>query len=352
MSLAQGLTRPLTPAGLATFRLVGASLARVAGTPLDDPRSGPAALHVIGQRLFLDLTPVITNRLGRRLALVALGVMEKRSATVLEAFADDPRFAVVDRSPRPVIRGILRVVVLRAKMPLRALTAVVAPASVPGRIAGLERKIRTQLTLPGNATPERRLDLIEREVENGLFLIMPTAFAYPATGLILLNRARRLVGDLARPDEWQTVLRGLPHNVTTEMDLELWAADRAGARRRGIGGDVRIGLGRRADRPLSQPHPAGRRPARHHRVPAPLRSSRGGRDRPRYAALVRRPGPHRRGDRQLPAARRSGARPGRVSSPAGRPRRRSCSATWWPGSPRTARSRRGSWPSRCGGPGS
>ena len=34
--------------------------------------------------------------------------------------------------------------------------------------------------------------------------------------------ARRLLGDLAQPGELQTVLRGLPHNVTTEMDLELW----------------------------------------------------------------------------------------------------------------------------------
>jgi pyruvate,water dikinase len=39
---------------------------------------------------------------------------------------------------------------------------------------------------------------------------------------VLLGLARRLLGDLARPGELQSVLRGLPHNVTTEMDLELW----------------------------------------------------------------------------------------------------------------------------------
>jgi pyruvate,water dikinase len=51
---------------------------------------------------------------------------------------------------------------------------------------------------------------------------MPTVFAYPAAGLLLVTRARKLLGDLAQPGELQTVLRGLPHNVTTEMDLELW----------------------------------------------------------------------------------------------------------------------------------
>jgi pyruvate,water dikinase len=39
--------------------------------------------------------------------------------------------------------------------------------------------------------------------------------------------ARRLLGDLATREEVDTVLRALPHNPTTEMDLALWAlADR------------------------------------------------------------------------------------------------------------------------------
>src|SRR5207247_2289850 len=45
--------------------------------------------------------------------------------------------------------------------------------------------------------------------------------------------AGKLLKDIASGDERQTVLRGLPHNPTTEMDLSLWAlaqqlqADRA-----------------------------------------------------------------------------------------------------------------------------
>jgi pyruvate,water dikinase len=39
----------------------------------------------------------------------------------------------------------------------------------------------------------------------------------------MLAVSRRLLGDVAEPDELQQVLRGLPHNVTTEMDLQLWA---------------------------------------------------------------------------------------------------------------------------------
>ena len=66
LTLAQGLTRPITPMGLASFRLIGASLAQAAGNPLSDPRSGPTLMRTVGQRLFLDLTPVISNAFGRR----------------------------------------------------------------------------------------------------------------------------------------------------------------------------------------------------------------------------------------------------------------------------------------------
>ena len=38
----------------------------------------------------------------------------------------------------------------------------------------------------------------------------------------MLALARRLLRGVAEPRELEAVLRGLPHNVTTEMDLELW----------------------------------------------------------------------------------------------------------------------------------
>jgi pyruvate,water dikinase len=38
----------------------------------------------------------------------------------------------------------------------------------------------------------------------------------------MLAAARRLLHGIAKPRELEAVLRGLPHNVTTIMDLELW----------------------------------------------------------------------------------------------------------------------------------
>jgi len=39
---------------------------------------------------------------------------------------------------------------------------------------------------------------------------------------LMLVASRRLLRDVAQPGELQEVLRGLPHNVTTGMDLKLW----------------------------------------------------------------------------------------------------------------------------------
>ena len=59
-----------------------------------------------------------------------------------------------------------------------------------------------------------------------LFLLMPRTIAYAIGGLLMLAASRRLLRDVARPGELQEVLRGLPHNITTEMDLKALEADR------------------------------------------------------------------------------------------------------------------------------
>jgi pyruvate,water dikinase len=53
-----------------------------------------------------------------------------------------------------------------------------------------------------------------------MFPSVPPIFA---TGLGAYALAGKLLGNLATDDERQVVLRGLPHNPTTEMDLALWA---------------------------------------------------------------------------------------------------------------------------------
>src|SRR4029450_12682715 len=52
-SLAQGLTRPLTPMGLSAIRVIGSSVARLYGRPPADPGAGPPGGRGRGGRLLL-----------------------------------------------------------------------------------------------------------------------------------------------------------------------------------------------------------------------------------------------------------------------------------------------------------
>ena len=220
LSLAQGLTRPITPMGIAAVRLIGTSVATEVRIPPDEPLAGPAAMHAPGQRLYLDLTSALRNRLGRRAIIGAFTVMEARAATVLKRLAERPEFSLIQTRDHAMLRHIAGAL-LRNKVPFRMIAGLINPNLAYRGIATTERRLRRALTLPANATASQRLDFVEQRL-GSLFLLMPRTFAYAVGGLLMLRVSRQLLGDAAEPGELQEVLRGLPHNVTTEMDLELW----------------------------------------------------------------------------------------------------------------------------------
>ncbi len=220
LSLAQGLTRPITPMGIAAVRLIGTSVATAIKMPPAQPLAGPPALHAPGQRLFVDMTSVLRNRFGRRAVIAIFGVMEARASAVLKRLAERPEFSIIESGGTTRLRHIAAALI-RNKVPLRVIAGLINPTLAYRGIAATERRLRQALTLPANATASERLDFVEQRLGR-LFLLMPRTFAYAVGGLLMLAASRRLLGDLAQPAELQEVLRGLPHNVTTEMDLELW----------------------------------------------------------------------------------------------------------------------------------
>ncbi|HYI32313.1 MAG TPA: PEP/pyruvate-binding domain-containing protein [Glaciibacter sp.] len=221
LTLAQGLTRPITPMGLAGFRLIASSAARAAGFSVTSPRHGPSLWAEGAQRFFVDLTPVVRSSVGREIAPRILGVMEARSAVAIRRLFDDPRFSVTARARLPVVRRIGRVA-LHARVPLTVLRAVVRPGSALRAANQVGRRLAAALVVPDAATAGERLDHVERILGKHLFPLLPRVLPIPVVGFGMLALARKVVGDAAAPGDWQELLRGLPHNVTTGMDLALW----------------------------------------------------------------------------------------------------------------------------------
>ncbi|GAA4194710.1 hypothetical protein GCM10022252_39520 [Streptosporangium oxazolinicum] len=220
-SLAQGLYRPITPMGMSAFRLLSSSVFEILGIPVADRVAGAPVIAESGGRLFFDITGLMRGRVGRVAFPKVLDVMEARSAKVLRGLLDDPRFGVTQRSLRPPLRRAVRIV-SRFRVLRRAVRALLNPAAAHRDVELLGARLRRGLAAPEGSTPSRRLDHVERVLSHRIFPLLPTVAPAAAAGFAMLGLAAKALGDRARPGELQTVLRGLPHNVTTEMDLALW----------------------------------------------------------------------------------------------------------------------------------
>jgi phosphohistidine swiveling domain-containing protein len=220
-SLAQGLTRPLTPMGLSAIRVIGSSVARLYGSPPADPVSGPPGVRDAAGRLFIDITPIMRSAPGRAVFPRVLDVMEARSAAVLRGLFDDPRLSVVQPSWWPVVRRLAQLAA-RFAVPLQVVRAVVSPASALRRAHRVGAELRRLTPPPDPLSARQRLDFVVGILGAVVPRVMPRVAPAAATGFAMLGLAGRLLGTDARPGDLATVLRGLPHNVTTEMDLDLW----------------------------------------------------------------------------------------------------------------------------------
>jgi len=234
-SVAQGLYRPITPMGLSAFRVLASVAARLMGIRVDDALEGPPVFAEAGQRVFIDLTGVLRGRVGRALMPRVLDVMEARSAAILRRLCEDPRLSVTRRSPMLFVRRLLRIASKYA-VPLQVLHALMRPEAARARVERIGRELASRVIAPSAATVTERLDFAKRVLETESISIAPVTMPAAAVGLAMLGVAGKLLGELVQPGDLQTVLRALPHNVTTEMDLALWElareikADQAAAR--------------------------------------------------------------------------------------------------------------------------
>lgn len=220
-SLAQGLTRPLTPMGLAGIRLIASCVAKTAGFAIPDPRSGPSPYYEAGQRIFFDLTPVLRSRVGRKIVPRVFDVMEARSAMLMRSLFDDPRFSVTIKTPLKLIRHVAPVAA-KYRVPESLLRGLFRPEAALERVERHSSELRKAIAVPGEATAHQRVAHVQRILGSELFATVPQILPLPALGFALLALVGRILGDQASYAELQTVIRGLPNNVTTEMDLALW----------------------------------------------------------------------------------------------------------------------------------
>ncbi|WP_017569481.1 PEP/pyruvate-binding domain-containing protein [Nocardiopsis halotolerans] len=221
----QGMLRPFTPMGLSAMEVVAAAWL---GSRETDPGGGDGMVAAVGNRFYLDLTPYLRNRWMRGSLPGAMTVYGPRAVAAVRSLLDDPRFA--PRSGRGrvelgrAVRVVARALPLTGRIIGDGVAALVDPDDARRRFLRAGEAFRPRSTgapervLPSPERLEYAMDLQNEALTKGMAPMMgPLCVA-----LLSARVPELLLRGIADPGEIATVLGGMPHNVTTEMDLALW----------------------------------------------------------------------------------------------------------------------------------
>ncbi|WP_329031451.1 PEP-utilizing enzyme [Streptomyces sp. NBC_01725] len=216
----QGMLQPVTPVGMSTLKEMLAGMLASVGMTVD--------VVDIGGRLYGDLTDAMRDPVTRR-RLVRLMAVDfgPRAQAVVEHLLHDPRFAPV----RGTRRRNTAALATAPKAVAGILGALARPAKARARVFAAIEHLRQQPVVDPPTVAEL-LPLVEEteRPDPGL-----GAITWPVvTGILVAAVLPTLLKGIASDDEIRTVLGGMPHNVTIEMDLALWQVARHAAPHRGL----------------------------------------------------------------------------------------------------------------------
>jgi pyruvate,water dikinase len=200
----------------------------------DPTRHTPATkspyMTAAGSRLYGDITALFAVPRLRRLLLSALSVVysdvARGLALLSERLADEPqeRLSAIG----PAVLRVIGPVLFRVPLVVICGNPEAGAADSDRRIEALQNEVRARILAP--PTPQGRLRAAMSEL-NGVFSEVRAPLSRMAAGLLSHRLLLRLAtGDWAEGvrDALDDLLRGLPGNVTTGMDLEVGdLADRA-----------------------------------------------------------------------------------------------------------------------------
>jgi rifampicin phosphotransferase len=221
----QGTHLPFTPTGLSAVHMLASCIATCFGFPPRNRVQGPRFVTEAASRIFIDVTAALRNSFGRRLLLRSMEEAEIHAARVFQQLAADARFSLIPAPSFPFFRAIISLLV-RSRMPWHVFQALLSPRIGRERLLRLERALREEGRVEATdalADPVDRLAAAEQLFFSATIRLLNSASAAMVGGMETFTLAGQLLGDCASASELQGVLRGLPSNPTTEMNLVLWA---------------------------------------------------------------------------------------------------------------------------------
>ena len=224
-NVAQGVFQPFTPMGTQFWKAFSGFTAQRIGLLDTDPILGAPVWAIAGDRLFLDVTDVFRNRLGRKLFAFAASRMEARTGQVLQSLTSDERLGEVNTPTWKIAGAVIRGLV-RTRAPLTLAKSLANPETVPGRIMCKVDEAIALGQVPDGSPPRAYVDAVEKMLRERAGDFITLAIPSIASGAISMLLMRKALGEDLTEGDVHTLLRSLPNNPTTEMDLELWHVSR------------------------------------------------------------------------------------------------------------------------------
>ena len=229
-SAVQGVMEPLTPLGQNMIQEVFAGGAELLGFQVD--YRSQKAIFPAGERLWADVTPVIRNRQGRRLFQKFLPFVEPGGADAVQSYLDDPRLAAQgDVRPETVRRFVG---FIRPQLP-RVFKTLVQPERSRQELVdlcdGIVAEFEKRFDRAGSLAEQ--IVLVPLAARTIFGQVLPRFVPRMAGGYGSLNLLFQIAKRLGQEDpaisgqQVYEITRGLPNNVTTEMDLALWRTAQA-----------------------------------------------------------------------------------------------------------------------------
>lgn len=226
----QGMLDPLTPCGRDAIRQLFTAGARIIDSHYTAQTQ--SALFEAGERLWIRLTPLLRNTVGRKVVPLAMAFVEPSTRQIILPLLDEPELqpqhaGISWRGRRQLAHFFLP---LAGNVFLNLLSPAARREAILARTEGLLEETKARIAVV-RGTPRERLAqlaslfpaIVAEYLPHGLILFISLV----AAGMASLNLLRLRIRDLpAQNGGWTDTLleltRGLAHNPTTEMDLALW----------------------------------------------------------------------------------------------------------------------------------
>jgi phosphohistidine swiveling domain-containing protein len=215
----QGLLGPITPLGRDVALHIAAGAGRLFGAS-QSPET-QTLFAVAGERIWIKLSDLIRHPIGNRLFGSFLQLIEPSVAQILTTLATDPRIGA--SKGKLTLRTMWRVAHFALPLIIPLLHNLCCPAQ--GR-AKFDAQITNYLQIAQiNPSTDRFVQLanivsfIRERIANAFPFLLPRFIPIFAPSMVALNLLNKIFD--ADPLVLE-VTRGLPNNVTTEMDLALW----------------------------------------------------------------------------------------------------------------------------------